>query len=226
MAVLASSIINDAAKLLHDPDFVHWPREELLGWCSAAEREIVSIKPDAYVEERSYRLEAGTYQSIPEDAVGVVRLKQNMGPDGQTPGTYIRLADRDQFIDQNPDAYQEPANAEVEYYFFDKNDPRHFEVFPEQPETDWNWIKGTFPVVPPVLEKSDTSGAEYDVAIHVGDIYEQPMLNYVMFRAYSKDSDASLENARAAANYFSLFATSLGKKEQVEKQTEPKAGKE
>ena len=88
MAIVANTIISDAAKLLQDDTNVAWPADELLRWLNAGQREIVLGKPDAYVQNKSVALVAGTKQEIPADGNVFMKITRSMGADGLTQAVF------------------------------------------------------------------------------------------------------------------------------------------
>jgi hypothetical protein len=57
-------------------------------------------------------------------------------------------------------------------------------------------------------------------SIALNDIYANVILDYVLYRAYSKDSDYA-GNAQRAANHYTAFNNSLGNRVQVEQIATP-----
>jgi DUF971 family protein len=68
--------------------------------------------------------------------------------------------------------------------------------------------------IPNVTANVDALGS-YAVQIDIQDIYTSPILDYVLYRAYSKDASFAGSAQRAAAHY-SQFANALGAKLQNE----------
>ncbi len=212
--ITGSSIIDRAAILIQDTTGVRWPRPELLDWLNDGQREIVLLKPEASVINQSLALAIGkTKQSLPATGNMLIDVVRNMGADGNTPGAAIRLVSREVLDAQSPDWHSD-ANAfgKVLHYVFDPRDPRTFYVFPKAPATAWQ-VEIVYSAAP---ANTDDSGA----VIGLDDVYANALLDYVLYRAYSKDATYAANGNLAVAHY-TAFSNSLGVKTQNELQRNP-----
>lgn len=204
-SITGKSIITRAATLIQDATGVRWPRAELLDWLNDGQREVVLIKPEACVSNVSMALAAGkTKQSIPATAISLIDVTRNMGVDGQTPGNAIRLCSREVLDSQLPSWHSdENADGKIIHYMFDPRDPKTFYVYPKAPATAW-YIDLIASMVP---ANTDDDAA----VIGVDDIYANALLDYVLYRAYSKDATYA-QSANLAVAHYSAFSNSLGVK--------------
>lgn len=211
--IQVSSILSRAATLIQDATNVRWPQAELLDWLNDGQREIVLLKPEASVKNESFALTAGkTKQSLPASGVLVIDVVRNLGADGLTPGSAIRMVDRDVLDSQRP-TWHSDANTlgYVQHFMYDTRDPKTFYVYPKAPATAWN-IELIYSAAP--------NDASIGGVIQIDDIYSNALLDYVLYRAYSKDADFAT-NSQLAVAHFNAFAQSLGAKAAVEQASKP-----
>lgn len=226
-SILASVITGRAAVLLHDVGNDRWSEAEHLAAANDGQKEICIIKPDAFVKTVSYQLSAGTKQNIPdgtssyqdpdsatiEAGIELLDIVRNMGTDGETAGNVVTLVDMEQLDMALPGWHSVTASATVQHYMFRESNPKVFYVYPKQPSTSMGWIEIIMSALPSNI-------AAVDNAITLDDIYFNPLVDYVMYRAYSRDADFA-ENAELAQKYYSQFLRSLMTKEQREKADDP-----
>lgn len=205
-SILASAIIDKAEIILLDTTNTRWPTSELLGWLNDGQREVCIHKPDACVVNKAVQLAAGTKQRIgidsnnTADAVMFLDMPRNLGDDGLTPGPAIRPVSREILDTQQPDWHTGTAYSEVKHFTYDPRDPKHVYVFPRQDGTAY---------VEMVYAASPADLGSLAAAINVDDIYHNPLLDYVLYRAYSKDAEYAANVARATAHY-QAFANAMG----------------
>lgn len=204
--ITAQSIIDRAELLLHDNTNVRWTAAELLNWLNEAQREIVLLKPDAYAINESKLLTTGTKQTIPASGTVLIDVLRNMGTGGTTAGNVIRLLDRRVLDDQIPGWHAASQVASVDHYVFDVRDPKTFYVYPPSNGTGYVEI---------IYAKAPSEVAAIGNTITLDDIYSPALLNYIMYRGYSKDADYA-ENAQRAMTARSEFLQLLGRQDLME----------
>ncbi len=202
MATLASTIISDAARILQDDTNVTWPQAELLSWLNAGQREIVLGKPDAYVKNESVQLVTGTKQTIPAAGNIFMKLTRNMGADGTTPGRVILPIPLQVLDEQNPDWHKATPAVVAQHSGYDERDKKHFYVFPPQPTTP-GYVEIIYSVTPP--------DATLNGEIALSDLYQSALLDYVLYRAYSKDAEYARNDAKAQSYYQAFIGHIIGK---------------
>lgn len=203
-SILASAIIDKAEIVLLDTTNIRWPQAELLGWLNDGQREICIHKPDACVQNKSVLLTAGSKQTLgagsTSDAVMFLDMPRNMGTNGSTAGRAIRPVSREILDTQNPDWHTDTQAAEVKHYTFDPRDPKHVYVWP--PNTGTGYAEMVYAAAP-------TDVAAVGNAISIDDIFNNTLIDYILYRAYSKDAQYAANGARAVAHY-QAFAGALG----------------
>lgn len=208
MAATAQNLIDKANVLLQDVDNVRWTQAELLAWLNEGQLATINLVPSAYSEQRDFQLEAGTRQLLPDDSIRLLDVVRN------TDGYYdsaVRAVARIDLDTQVPGWHTHKAHTVVQHYMYDIGDLNYFYVYPPQPKDEEfrGSVEILLAVVPPELEKV----TDY---IALKDYYIPALVNYMVYRAYAKDSDASPNND-LKNQYFAQFQASLGR--QIEANT-------
>lgn len=199
MTTLASAIITDALLAAQDPDQIRWTESECLGFLSDGEREIVNARPSAYARNGNTPLIAGTRQSIPSDGIEFIDYVRHMGA-GSTAGRAARKVSKALLDAQNPDWHTATAAAAPQHFMHDPTVPRTFYVYP--PATGGTYAEIVYSATPPQLGSAASP-------INLPDIYRGPLLDYVLYRMFLKDSEFS-NNADRAVFHRKAFDNSLG----------------
>lgn len=211
--IVASEILGKAAILLQDADNTRWPLTELLAWLNDGVREIASARPDQSSKYVNIALVPGTRQALPDDAIELLRVVRNTGASGAVPGKAIRIVAMDLLDLQLPDWHSGAPHATVKSYCYDPRNPRAFYVFPPADGTSKVEVLYTAPPAR-IATVADV--------IPIDDMFTNVLLDYVMFRAYSKDAEnGSMDLAEA---HRKAFSDSLAAKSEGDQTAAPKAG--
>jgi hypothetical protein len=197
----ASDVLNRVRVLLND-DGTRWPNSELFYWISDAQRLISLVRPDSTSASEVVSLVAGSKQSIPATSSRLLDVMHNIGSDGTTVGRAIKLTDRDQLQTQDPYWQTKPQKSEVREYVYDPRTPSVFYVTPPAKVSTKIEI---------VTQKNPTDITATTDNLSLADVYFECVVNYVMYRAYSKDNEFAA-NSSAANNYLQLVLSVLGLK--------------
>jgi hypothetical protein len=184
-----------AGIVLTDPDCVRWTLPEREFWINDGLRELLLSVPSAYVKHVTVVLDPGEIQAVPKDCRTLVELRQSYLPSDALAGTVPRVS-RSLLSDTAPKWAGRPGRGNVSNYCYDASDPRWFYVFPPQPEADQGSVELVYYAIPPFLTVDDT--------LPVNDDYVMPLVNYTLFRAYSKDAEYAA-NASIATAYYQAF---------------------
>jgi hypothetical protein len=197
--MLASEIIDRARVVLNDADGVRWLDAEFFKWINDAQRVIALVRPDSVVSNTALTLVAGSKQSLPTDGLRLLDVVRNISANGAG-GRAVRHVDRDVLDTQNPFWHEETQVAIVKNYIYDNRDPKNFYVYPP-------CLAGSKLEV--IYSKNPTDVTALGSSIAVADIYADPLLNYVLYRAYSKDAEFA-QNAQLSGAYLGAFNAMLG----------------
>lgn len=201
--IIANSVIEKAQTILQDTTGVRWPvADELLGWLNDGQREVVILKPNSHVKNIAVRLATGTKQSLPSDGVQLIDVVRNMGTDGNTPGRAVRIVMREILDAQVPNWHIATASADAKHYCYSPLDPKTFYVYPPQPVVNQGFVE--------LVYGANPADATLTGPITLDDIYQNVLVDYVLYRAFSKESEAG-DNQRASLHRGAFEAALNGK---------------
>ena len=203
MALSAQSIVQRVVGTLQDTTSVRWPVAELVRYLNDGQREVILYRPDATIKNVSHTCVSGPKQTLPADGAKLIDIVRN------TSGGAIRQVPREIIDAQTPNWYTIAGSDNAVHFMYDPRDARVFYVYP--PATTSTSVELSYSAYPTdVAEPAD--GADYtDVVgnLDVPDIYGNVIIDYILYRAYTKDSEYAGNAQRAMAHYQS-FANALG----------------
>ena len=207
MATTVRSILNRAAALLNDEEYVRWEESELIEWLNDGQRVIArGPATDVYVLRANITAAAGTVQSLPSDGIRLIDVVKNV-----TDGGAIHQADY-ATADMLSSSWREEVRGPAETYFYDERNPKEFEVYP--PAVGGEFIELVYNAQPGDVSITGN--------IIIDDMYADALIDYVAYRGFSKDTeDASAELGRATA-FYKAFLISAGMKDSVDALVEPR----
>ncbi len=194
--MITSTITRRAAVLLQDVAHTRWPLDELLAYLTDAVRTLCVYKPDACSKLTTHTLVAGTKQTLPPDGVTLVDVVRN-----STSGRTVRRVDRSVLDAANTNWHNATPAVDVTHYVFDPQNQTTFWVDP--PNTGAGALELVYAAVPSELSDGDS--------IAVSDVWVPALLDYVLYRCYSKDAEYA-GNAQAAIAYYNAFAGQVAAK--------------
>lgn len=209
--ITAKSIIDKASTQLLDPTNVRWTRTELLGWVNDAQRQIVVLQPNATNKVSTIQLAAGTRQSIPSDGWTLLNVIRYMGTNGTTPGRALRVVSQQIMDAYDPNWHAANPSLVPKSYIFDQQDQTVFYVYP--PNTGRGYVQVNYSPEPADLTNENQ-------AIVVRDIFETAILDYVLYRANSKDAEYA-PGLALASGYLQTFMATMGVKSETETKNSP-----
>jgi len=206
MPIAAQSIVRRVVETLQDNTSVRWPVNELVRYLNDGQREIVLYRPDAMVTNAAVTLVAGSKQALPANGTKLIEIVRNTGGTRRS----VRLVNREILDSQAPNWHNITGATEILHFMYDPRDPKVFYVYPPAAASGAS-LDVVYAAMPTdVTEPAD--GALYTAVtgnISVPDIYGNVIQDYVLYRAYSKDSEYAGNAARAQAHY-GAFANALG----------------
>lgn len=227
-STLVKDVLYRVSVQLHDlsPQFNRWTSRELVSWLNDGQRAIAKYVPTSCSRVDSIKLAAGTKQSIdyvlsanikPGDGSAATNVKgnalqsvlRNMGPDGQTPGKAVRIADRET-MDANDPYWHQSTGSEVSVYVYDPRNPKVFYVSPGVKSSANLWAEISWLTDPAEIDVAGSYAWDGNstTKISIDDKFADDLTNYVLARAYLKDAEAAA-NAASAAAAASMFTSSI-----------------
>ncbi len=193
----AIEIIKRAARILQDPDYVRWTKEEMLVWLSEGQVAIARV-PGTYTKFAVVELKEGARQALPSDAWGLLTITHNVDEDG-SPLKAVRLVTRSLLDCYEPNWHGAPERQIVENFVYDDRSPREFYVYP--PNDGYGRVEISYMAIPKELT------AETDETV-LDETFDPALLSYVLYRANSKDSDYA-PGLTQASSYFQSYTQEL-----------------
>lgn len=221
MSFTALEVFERTEKILQDAGAVRWPYPEQLLWLNDAGREVVTLKPNANAKTVELTLVEGTKQTLPAQHHALLEVKRNLtGPVGARVGgraiTTARRSVMDTLMPNWHDPTFLPFSAMVRHVVDDPLDQATFYVVPG------NTGAGVIEAVVSALPTHLTAPASPELLVSYGAltvdlprIYLNPVVDYVLYRSFSKDMAQPGAADRAGAHY-SAFNGALGVKAQAE----------
>lgn len=214
---LVVDLIKRASDILHDETNIRWTKTELLSWLNAAQKAIVLQKPDTHVVNETFVCEAGvSKQSLPDNGLRLLEVVRNVASDSS--GEAISVISRDVMDTTVPGWHAATSSINIENYVFDERDPKHFYLYP--PPNGEAEVEIIYSKAPDLIEI--TNFGTDSQAIDLDDVYENVILDYMLYRAYSKDADYA-KNGQQSLQHYNDFANALGMKMKADIVTSPNA---
>lgn len=207
MSLSAQSIVRRVVDTLQDTTSVRWPIPELVRYLNDGQREVILYRPDASIKNASVTCVAGPKQALPADGAKLIDVIRNSSVSGGNGS--IRLVAREILDTQIPNWYGLPGELDIVHYTYDPRDPKVFYVYP--PAIDTSEIDIAYSSYPTDITEPADGSTYSDVTgnLDLPDIYGNIVIDYMLYRAYTKDSEYA-GNAQRAAAHYQAFANALG----------------
>lgn len=219
MTITATSIVQRATDLLQDQTSVRWPASELVRWFNDAQRAVVKVRPDSMNTTATFRCSVGTRQSLKSATAAagagsfspvpakLIEITRNMASSSNKKA--VREVARGIMDAQTPGWHNLTAVVNVQHFMFDPRDPTAFYVYP--PSTNLAELEVMYAAYPTDIAEPAAGTTYVDVVgnLSLPDIYADDVLNLILYRCYSKDSEYA-GNAERAGAYMQLVTSSLG----------------
>lgn len=219
--VKVTDIIRRVEDVLQDTN-IRWPRTELQNWMNESYLAITLARPDANAKTGSFTCAAGTRQVLSSEFPSSLRLldvTRNLATNSGY--KVIRLVARSVLDDQRPAWHAETGTTAIQHFTFDPRQPKEFFVYP--PATTAAEIEVVYTDSPGATTLTeaqlDPAGSDATVIL-LDDIYMSPMIDWILYRAYSKDAEYGANEQRAQAAY-GAFNAALATKNQVDSAVSP-----
>lgn len=207
MAITAQSVVRRVIDTLQDTTSVRWPVNELVRYLNDGQREIILNRPDAMVTNSTLTCVAGSKQSLPSNGAKLIEVVRNAA--AASTKRAVRMVNREILDAQTPNWHNLTGALETLHFMYDPRDPRVFYVYPPAlTTTQLDIVYSAYPA--DITEPAD--GAAYTAVtgnISVPDIFGNVLQDYILYRAYSKDSEYA-GNAQRSQNHYTAFGNALG----------------
>lgn len=195
MALTAQNILDRASMIIQDLTNVRWPASELLNWLNDARRELAVLRPDIYSTSASQSLSPGAKQTLPAGALRLLDVPRN------TSGAAITVTQRGFLDQQNPTWHTSiTPSTTIKHFMVDERNPSTYWVYP--PAAGGASVEIIYQQAP-----TDYTGASNLTAYE--ELYGGAFVDYVCYRAFSKDSEYA-GNAQRALAHYQQYSNALG----------------
>ncbi len=200
------------SEVLSDVGTITYTVPQIRRWTIDAELALVGLIPESNTVTEVMPCAAGTLQTIPSGCIKLHSVIKNMG-DGSTPGRAIRLIDRATKDDMEPDWHAATPKAVIKEYIYDDRSPTKFMNSPPL-------VSGVFAEIE-CSKEPEPYDIEVDETLAVSNIYQPALVEWVLYRCFSRSDEDTPEYTRAHAHY-AKFLQLIGIKAQVDKAVSPK----
>lgn len=187
MTVAVNPLVARVGTVLNDTGNIRWAAAEVIDWFNEGAVLIVQKQQDACTKTVSLALVAGSKQSNPADCIEILDMRQNNG------GASITPCDR-AALDRFNTGWMNGPSASSVTHWMDDQQPDTFYVYPAQSASPATVVM-TYSAIPAAMSAGGN--------ITIRDIYADKLVNYALYRAFSKDAEAGGDPNRAVA-YFKL----------------------
>lgn len=194
-----TTVLQRVRRLLQDDNATQrWSDNDLLDCFNEAQLAVVQNRPDAYSKVVSFTCGNQSRQSLPAE---VYRLMDVV--DNESTGRSVTKTTRTTMDSLIVD-WPVQAGTQVEQFIYDEKSPDVFYVYPVPPaEHKISIVVSQAPAVVAITDfATDTQTMELDA------IWLNPLLNYLMFRAYLLDGETE-QNMMQAKSYLQMFVNDL-----------------
>ena len=207
-------VIKRVEDVLQDQN-VRWPRLELQNWLNEAYLQIVLLRPDANSKTGTLTCVTGTRQTLTPSFSGAIRLRDVVRNLAATSDKkVVRLIERSVLDDQRPAWHTETGTVNIQNYTFDARQPKDFFVYPPATTSAQVDVVYSDPPSAHALSESalDPAGAD-TTTINLDDVYLTAIIDWILYRAFSKDAEHAANATRATAHN-QAFWSGIGHKTQ------------
>jgi hypothetical protein len=206
MATTVRSILNRAAALLNDEEYIRWEEAELLEWLNDGQRVIArGPATDVKVVRDNLTAAAGTVQTMPSDSIRLVDVVKNVSGGTAIHESNYAITD---MLDLN---WRASTAGPAEVFFYDERNPSQFEVYP--PQAGGELIE--------IVYNAQPNDSTITGSLDINDMYADALIDYVVYRALSKDTEDTGVSLQKATGFYRAFLTGAGFKDATDAFIEP-----
>jgi hypothetical protein len=215
MAAKTQTVIDSVTDITKDYDHVRWSLAEISRWMNQAAGEIATMHPRASAQYLTLTLGAGVRQDLRviDSAKAWIRLHELVcNVSGSDPtGPTIRLVSRSAMDSVFRTWRASTGASAVKEYTLDEREPFTFDVYPPQSAagTKVLALASVRPAAFCVLNAGATALSDASEVIPLADGFEVPLIDYTLFRMFSKDANDPAYAGRAAM-HLQAFQGAMG----------------
>lgn len=219
MTVKAVDVLQRVVWIIQDDTSVRWSAAEMVQWLNDAQTAAQTLRPEVTEVVTTFDCAPGALQNLfdnadnlPEPPAKIMKVSRNVSLEGRFRA--IRLVQRDMMDVVRPTWQSDVPATDCVNYMVDDNLPAVFWVWPPAPvpstrtpamRLEIHYSAAPKPLDLPAPDKTwkDTVGD-----LSVRDRFAMVLVDYVLYRAYMKDSEFGANGSRAKT-HFDLFQGAL-----------------
>lgn len=200
----AKSLFVDArVTQLGDAEAVTWPDAAMLVAYNQAVKMLAQLRPDAVSKIFTLNLIEGSRQYLPNDGLRLIKAVRNIRANGAI-GRAIRIVRMSDWDAISP-YWHEEKGPEVYEYAFDPLSPKHFYIYPAPAnfsEGAGQKIEIEYSFMP-----ADITLSGMDMLLPFDSIFDQPVIELMLYKLLSGDNAAGRNNAQHLQNAIGMLTT-------------------
>lgn len=197
MAATVGDVLRRARTILQErtKDGTRWTNKELLDWLNEAYGIVLGIRPGANAVTSEIVCVAGARQVIPVGCERLLSVIANTA--AKANGLAVTLIRRAELNAMRPRWMGEQQTVAIEHFMYDEDDPKAFFVYP--PAAVGAKLQVLCSAVPAPHAEAQAK-ADSTEAIRLPDTYAPILVDLVLARAFTKDAEGGINQARANAH--------------------------
>lgn len=184
--MLVSELLNRASIELTDTQRIGWGIEDLISYYNSALSAIATARPDIFIKTQSFSCAAGTRQTVPAGTIKLIDIERNTHTGKSI--RYVARADLESLI---PGWASSSGGEEAELYIHEPTNITAFWLYPGVKEGVS--IELVLSILPTHLTKAMV---ESGATVQVDERYITPCLDWIMYRAFMRDSEVTTNASR------------------------------
>lgn len=184
--MLVSEMLNRASIELTDTQRISWGLDDLISYYNSAISAVASARPDIFIKTQLFACAAGTRQTAPAGTIKLIDVERNT-----LTGKTIRYVSRADLESLIPSWASSTGGVETELYVHEPTNITAFWLYPGV-QAGVN-VDLVLSILPATVTKATV---ESGVNVQVDDRYITPCLDWIMYRAFMRDSEVTANASR------------------------------
>lgn len=204
MDMHATTLIEEVAAILNDAEegyeHIRWTREDLVNYLYDAELALYAAKPEAYGHDEAFTLRPGTRQGPLPDGCTLQKVIGTTGSSKRTRKVNDGMLQAFAGLSCKPNC-DDGGEYAVSGFSFTPEDPSAFFVDPPVPDdgethkVDITCLQEPTPLTVANLDDESTDVIKTPSRLH------NPLIEFMLYRAYSVDMESGQSHAKSATHY-------------------------
>lgn len=193
--MLCQVIIDSVSVTINDPNHVVFSEAQKITALNEAILATAMYRPDATVMMANIAIVAGTKQTLPNDAVRLLRVVRNIN--NTTAGKTVRLMSLDRISDRVSD-WHNKTGSEILEYAYETTNPLVFWVFPSLTDITNRYLEVVYQkALTPISASSET--------FPINNVYFPAVKEWMLYVLWGGDDEQSPNYNKALKRQESFF---------------------